>query len=69
MILDEKVDFYRGINVGSRRDLIQLYRFINVKEIPFKDLLDKAFAFVEAPAAFEYLATGGRLGKIVINVS
>jgi len=59
----------RGINVGSKRDLEQLCRLIDVKKLSLSELIDKTFDFDKAPEAFQYLASGGHMGKVVVRVA
>jgi NADPH:quinone reductase-like Zn-dependent oxidoreductase len=54
----------RGIYVGSRADFIAMNAFIAKHKL--KPVVDKTFAFGEAPAAFEYLESGSHFGKVVI---
>jgi hypothetical protein len=46
---------------------MQLYRVIGAKKVEFKDLINKHFSFQESPKAFEHLASGGHVGKVVIH--
>jgi NADPH:quinone reductase-like Zn-dependent oxidoreductase len=55
-----------GVYVGSRADFEAMNAFIGEHRI--RPLIDRVFAFDEAPAAFEYMASGNFMGKIVIRV-
>jgi NADPH:quinone reductase-like Zn-dependent oxidoreductase len=55
-----------SIYVGSREDFEQLNAFIAKHKL--KPVIDRVFAFEEAPAAFEYLKTGSHFGKVVIRL-
>ena len=57
----------RGIYVGSRADFIAMNAFIAKHKL--KPVVDKTFAFNEAPAAFQYLESGSHFGKVVIALS
>jgi len=56
-----------GILVGSRAMLDDLARFLSVVRI--HPVIDREFAFDEAPLAYEYLKSGRHFGKIVIRVA
>ena len=55
-----------GVYVGSREDFIAMNAFISEHKI--RPLIDRVFEFEEAPGAFEYLASGDFMGKIVIRL-
>ena len=55
-----------GIYVGSREHFEAMNAFISEHEI--RPLIDRVFEFEEAPAAFEYMASGNFMGKIVIRL-
>ena len=55
-----------SIYVGSREDFEAMNAFIAQHKI--KPIVDRAFAFEEAPAAFEYLQGGNHFGKVVIRL-
>lgn len=55
-----------GIYVGSRAMLDDLSRFVSLHKI--KPVVDRVFPFNEARQAYEYLASGGHFGKVVIAV-
>jgi len=55
-----------GIYVGSRADLEALVRFLEAS--PIRPIIDRAFAFQDAPAAYKYLESGAHLGKVVITI-
>ena len=57
-----------GINVGSRHDFEQMNKLIDANGLKFMELIDKAFKFVDAAEAFEYLWAGKHIGKIVIEM-
>jgi NADPH:quinone reductase-like Zn-dependent oxidoreductase len=54
------------IYVGSREDFEAMNRFIS--EHRLRPVIDRAFSFEQAPAAYEYMASGSHLGKIVITL-
>ena len=56
----------RPIRVGSRADLQDLVRVVAATGL--RPVIDRTFAFDEAPAAFERLRSGQHVGKIVIRV-
>jgi NADPH:quinone reductase-like Zn-dependent oxidoreductase len=55
-----------SIYVGSREDFEAMNAFIAQHEL--KPIVDRVFDFSEAPAAFEYLESGGHFGKVVIRL-
>jgi NADPH:quinone reductase-like Zn-dependent oxidoreductase len=55
-----------GVYVGSREDFIAMNAFISEHKI--RPLIDRVFEFEEAPDAFEYMASGDFMGKIVIRL-
>ena len=55
-----------GVYVGSREDFEAMNAFIGEHEI--RPLIDRVFEFEEAPDAFEYMASGNFMGKIVIRL-
>ncbi|WP_260583681.1 zinc-dependent alcohol dehydrogenase family protein [Sphingopyxis sp. PET50] len=55
----------RGISVGSRADLAAL---VDCAATHFAPVIDRVFAFDEAPAAFAHLASRRHFGKVVIRV-
>jgi NADPH:quinone reductase-like Zn-dependent oxidoreductase len=55
-----------SIYVGSRDDFEQMNAFIAKHKL--KPVIDRVFAFEEAPAAFEYLESGSHFGKVVIRL-
>lgn len=67
-LIDRAISLH-GINVGSKRDLEQLSRLIEVQQLSLADLIDKVFQFDNAADALENLATGGHMGKVVIEVA
>jgi len=56
----------QGITVGSRDDFYTMNRAISAHQL--EPVIDRVFAFNEAPAAFEHLAAGRHFGKVVIAV-
>ncbi|HEV8191522.1 MAG TPA: NAD(P)-dependent alcohol dehydrogenase, partial [Ktedonobacterales bacterium] len=56
----------RAMSAGNRVQLAELARFVAGHTI--HPVLDRVFAFAEAPAAFEYLRSGGHVGKVVITL-
>lgn len=57
----------QGIYVGSRVQFEQMNRAIVQNGI--QPVLDRTFAFEDAPAAFEHMAAGAHFGKIVVSGS
>lgn len=55
-----------AVYVGSREDFEAMNAFITDHEI--HPLIDRVFDFEQAPAAFDLMANGGYMGKIVIRV-
>ncbi len=55
-----------GIYVGSRADFEALNAFLDQHH--FKPVIDKVFAFEDAPAAYDYLDSGALFGKVVIRL-
>jgi NADPH:quinone reductase-like Zn-dependent oxidoreductase len=39
-----------------------------ISQHKLKPIVDRVFGFAEAPAAFEYLETGGHFGKVVVRL-
>jgi threonine dehydrogenase-like Zn-dependent dehydrogenase len=60
---------YRGILGGSRTDFEALNAFLGEKRVKMDPIIDRIFTFDEAPAAYQYLALGTHVGKVVIKVS
>jgi len=56
----------QGISVGSTQMFAAMNRAIEVNAI--KPVIDKVFAFADAQAAYQHLASGAHFGKIVIGV-
>ncbi|EAT82284.2 hypothetical protein SNOG_09949 [Parastagonospora nodorum SN15] len=46
-----------------------LNAFLGEKQVKMDPIIDRIFTFDEAPAAYEYLALGSHVGKVVIKVS
>jgi len=57
----------QGISVGSTQMFMAMNRAIEVSGI--KPVIDKVFAFADAPAAYHHMASGTHFGKIVIAVA
>ncbi len=55
-----------GIYVGSREDFESMNAFLAEHQI--RPVIDRVFELEQAPEAFEYMATGSFLGKIVIRL-
>ncbi len=56
----------QGISVGSTQMFDAMARAIEANAI--KPVIDKVFAFDEAPAAYRHMASGAHFGKIVISL-
>ena len=56
----------QGISVGSTQMFAAMARAIEANAV--KPVVDKVFAFAEAPAAYRHMASGAHFGKIVIRV-
>jgi NADPH:quinone reductase-like Zn-dependent oxidoreductase len=57
----------RGISVGSTQMFEAMNRAVEVNAI--KPVIDKVFAFADAPEAYRHMALGAHFGKIVISVT
>lgn len=57
----------QGVLVGHRDGFEAMTRAIEVGKL--EPVIDRVFSFDQAPAAFEYLASGAHFGKIVIRGS
>jgi NADPH:quinone reductase-like Zn-dependent oxidoreductase len=55
-----------GIYVGSRADFEAMNAFISRHRL--KPVIDRVFRFEEAQAAYDYMASGDHVGKIVITL-
>lgn len=55
-----------GVYVGSREDFEAMNRFVSEHEI--RPLIDRVFEFEQAQEAYDYLRSGGFMGKIVIRL-
>ena len=55
----------KGIEVGSRRSLVDMTRAIALNEL--EPVIDRRFAFADSPDAYRYLASGTHFGKIIIE--
>ncbi|QDU20426.1 zinc-dependent alcohol dehydrogenase family protein [Urbifossiella limnaea] len=53
-----------GQFVGSRADFLTLNAALEQRQL--RPVIDRVFRFTEARAAFEYLAAGGHVGKVVV---
>jgi NADPH:quinone reductase-like Zn-dependent oxidoreductase len=56
----------QGISVGSTQMFEAVNRAVAVSAI--KPVIDKVFAFADAPEAYRHMASGAHFGKIVIRV-
>ncbi len=56
----------RGIYVGSRGQFERMNAAIAINKL--EPVVDRAFSFDEAPAAFQHLASGAHFGKVVIRL-
>lgn len=56
---------FRNIAVGDRAGLLDLVRAVEMTGL--KPVIDTAFAFDEARAAFAHLASGRHVGKVVVR--
>lgn len=57
----------KGIFVGSRGMFEQMNRAITENKL--KPVIDKTFAFAQAPEALKYLQSGSHFGKIVVQIN
>jgi NADPH:quinone reductase-like Zn-dependent oxidoreductase len=55
-----------GMMVGSRAMTHDLARFVEAKAL--RPVIDRTFAFAQAPAAYAYLASARHLGKVVVTI-
>lgn len=55
-----------GIYVGPRDQFVMLNDFLERKNV--YPIVDRVFDMLDAPAAFEYLASGQHFGKVVIRL-
>lgn len=56
-----------GVCVGSVRHFDLLNRFMLTHGL--RPVIDKTFAFDDAPAAYEYLRTAGHFGKVAVDMT
>jgi NADPH:quinone reductase-like Zn-dependent oxidoreductase len=56
-----------GVLVGSRAMAERLVRFLEDRAL--RPVVDRVFPFAQARAAYEYLASGRHLGKVVVEVA
>ncbi|KAF7355954.1 Alcohol dehydrogenase superfamily protein [Mycena venus] len=59
---------WRGIQVGSVELFRKMIAFIETHRDATRPVVGKVFAFAEAREAYEYLASHGHVGKVVIRV-
>lgn len=52
--------------VGSTDDFETMNRMLDVNRI--EPIIDRVFAFDEAPKAYEHLASSSHIGKVVIRI-
>ena len=57
----------QGIFVGNRTDLEDVIRCLDAHQ-QVRPVVDRVFAFNEAPAAFEHLASASHFGKVVVGL-
>ncbi len=57
----------QGIYVGNRRMHEELARFVELKKI--SPVVDRTFAFTEAPEAYRYFETAKHFGKVTLAVA
>jgi NADPH:quinone reductase-like Zn-dependent oxidoreductase len=57
----------QGISVGSTQMFMAMNRAIEANAL--KPVIDKVFAFADAPAAYHRMASGAHFGKIVIAIA
>jgi NADPH:quinone reductase-like Zn-dependent oxidoreductase len=55
-----------GVYVGSREMLVNLARFVGITGI--RPVVDRTFAFDEAPDAYHHLESGKHFGKVAIRI-
>lgn len=55
-----------GIYVGDRASFQALVRFLDTTKI--KPVIDRTFPFDQAPQAYDYMASGAHMGKVVITI-
>lgn len=55
-----------GFHVGSRTDFEEMNRFMSGHDI--RPIVDRVFAFEDAPAAFDFYVNGDFMGKVVIRL-
>ncbi len=55
-----------GIYVGSRENFAAMNEFLTAHQI--HPVLDRTFAFADAPAAFAHLESGSHFGKVVVRL-
>ena len=58
----------RGINEGSRDDLVDFCAAVTSTGMKFDDIVDQVFSFAKADEAVEHLWQGRVVGKIVIDL-
>jgi NADPH:quinone reductase-like Zn-dependent oxidoreductase len=57
----------KGIAAGNRRMLEELVRAAEAEALT--PLIDRTFAFADAPGAYAYLQSGAHMGKILVDLS
>ena len=56
-----------GSTMGSKRDVSDMLR--SVAGSGLRPIIDKSFAFDDAPEALRYLSSQGQFGKVVLEMS
>lgn len=64
MLVSQKVLTIFGNGMGSAADLAAMLRFVAMKGI--EPVIDRRFAFDEAPAAYAHFAARAHVGKVII---
>jgi NADPH:quinone reductase-like Zn-dependent oxidoreductase len=60
--------FHKGVRVhGVYVGSVRMFEALN--RVPIEPIVDKTFAFDDARAAYEYLASGKHFGKVVVRVA
>ncbi|KAJ4320708.1 hypothetical protein N0V94_003238 [Neodidymelliopsis sp. IMI 364377] len=57
-----------GLLGGSKADFEALNRFLSDREVRLDTLIDRTFSLDDSKAAFDYLASGKHVGKVVIKL-
>jgi Zn-dependent alcohol dehydrogenase len=58
----------RGINVGSKHDLEDLYAAVAATRMRFDDIVDARFGFKKADEAIEHVWQGKQVSKVVVDL-